>query len=102
MLPIYATNLEKSSTRFELTIFLHGYLERFAGNSAPLSKNEEVDVKHEHDQRCKQRTGFSTCKSSPHFVEIFMIHQQPKIRMRNSQVVLEVLEVFQGSVIHGG
>jgi hypothetical protein len=59
-------------------------------------------MKLEHDQRCKQRIGFSTCKPSPHLAEIFMIHQQPEIRMRNSQVVLGILEVFQGSVIHGG
>jgi hypothetical protein len=62
----------------KLITSLHGYLERVLENSAMSPGDDELDVKHEYDQRCKQRTYLLTYKYRPHLVARFVIRGQPE------------------------
>jgi hypothetical protein len=44
------------TANLDMTGSLDAYLEKVTENSAMSSENDEVNVKHEYDQQCKQRT----------------------------------------------
>jgi hypothetical protein len=81
MLSVLATNPKDIEYRVvdpKSITSLHRFLERFPENGAMPSEDNEVDVKHEYDQPCKQRTYPLTYKSRPHLVARFVIRGQPE------------------------